>query len=156
MDGRMLSPIRSTIHQTWLPWVFAGLCLALSSCSPSIAPFSLSAYEMAVDLKVDALRLMDNAEQPYADSSKKIADLKVSMDKAFEFAAGRPKNVHSTEQWNMMNDPDRNLMAGFLLRWEEETSLSRTFIVEAKKIISRSFDAIIGLESGKIGGDELE
>ena len=54
-----------------------------------------------------------------------------------------------------MNDPERNLMAGFLMRWENESQLSRTFIVEAKTLISQSYDAIIGLESGKIGGSEL-
>ena len=77
------------------------------------------------------------------------------MQKAFEFALGRPKNSYSTEQWRIMNDSERHLLGGFLRRWEEESSLSRSFIVEAKTIVAHSFDAIIGLESGKIGGADV-
>ena len=130
-------------------------CLLFASCSPAIAPFSHAAYELAVDLKVDSLRLMDSAELPYSESKKKVGNLQVRMQKAFEFALGRPKNSYSTEQWRIMNDSERHLLGGFLRRWEEESSLSRSFIVEAKTIVAHSFDAIIGLESGKIGGADV-
>lgn len=132
--------------------VLLALCLSPISCAPSIAPFSLVAYEMAIDLKVDSLRLMDAAELPFTDSATKVKTLQIRTEKAFEFAMGRPKNEHSTEQWRIMTDPDRHLLAGFFKRWEAESTLSRTFIVEAKKLVEKSFDAIIGLESGKIGG----
>ena len=134
--------------------MLAVLCLACTGCAPSIAPFSHIAYEMAVDLKVDSLRLMDKAELPYTSEEKKVNTLFIRLEKAFEFANGRPLNEHSTEQWRRMIDPDRNLLAGFFKRWKAESTLSRPFIVEAKAIISQSFDAIIGLESGKIGGLE--
>jgi len=45
-------------------------------------------------------------------------------------------------------------MAGFLRKWEAESTLSPSFIREAKGVISLAFDSIIGLESGKIGGDQ--
>jgi hypothetical protein len=155
---KRLSPPRRSANRLHLAVQICLLCfgLLLSSCSPSIAPFSHAAYEIAVDLKVDALKLMNEAEWPYSDFDKKVTALLVRTEKAYEFAAGRPKNDHSTEQWRRMNDPERNLLTGFFKRWEEEGALSRPFIVEAKTIISRSFDAIIGLESGKTGGDEIE
>jgi len=120
-------------------------------CSPAIAPYSLQAYENAVDLKVDALRLMDQAELPYSENERRIQTLQTRMEKAFEFAKGRPKNEHSTEQWRIMNDPAAHLLGGFLRRWQTEGTLSRGFIVEAERIISRGFDSIIGLGSGKVG-----
>ena len=130
------------------------LCLVISGCSPSIAPFSHIAYEMAIDLKVDSIRMMDEAELPFSASEIKVNNLLIRAEKAFEFANGRPLNEHSTEQWRRMLDPERNLLAGFFERWKTESTLSRSFIVEAKAIIAQSFDAIIGLESGKIGGSE--
>lgn len=126
--------------------------MVLASCSPAIAPFSHIAYEQAVDLKVDSLRMMDQAELPYEESLKQIEKLQVRLEKAYEFSLGRPTNEISTRQWSLLIDPEFNLMGGFLLRWESESTLSRSFIVEAKLIISNAFDAIIGLESGKIGG----
>ncbi|MDA1027659.1 MAG: hypothetical protein O3B41_01215 [Bacteroidetes bacterium] len=107
---------------------------------------------MAIDLKVDSLRLMDAAELPFTDSATKVKTLQIRTEKAFEFAMGRPKNEHSTEQWKIMIDSDRHLLGGFFKRWESESTLSRAFIVKAKKLVEKSFDAIIGLESGKIGG----
>jgi len=141
------------------PFLFNGLtamvlCMACMGCSPSIAPFSHIAYEMAVDLKVDSIRMMDEAELPYTAAEKKVNNLLIRVEKAFEFANGRPMNEHSTEQWRRMLDPERNLLAGFFERWKTESTLSRSFIVEAKTIISQSFDAIIGLESGKVGGSD--
>lgn len=135
-------------------YLLLGIVLLFSACSPSIAPYSGHAYELAVDLKVDGLRLMDKAELPYAEFKPKVEALQLRMDKAYEFAAGRPKNDHSTEQWKLMNNRDGFLMAGFLQRWESESTLSSSFIREAKEIISLAFDSIIGLESGKLGGNQ--
>jgi len=134
--------------------VLLGLAIFLTSCSPSIAPFSGHAYELAVDLKVDGLRLMDKAELPFARSKTKTDAFQLRMEKAYEFAAGRPHNQHSSEQWLRMNSPEGHLMAGFLRKWEAESTLSPSFIREAKGVISLAFDSIIGLESGKIGGDQ--
>ena len=52
-----------------------------------------------------------------------------------------------------MNDPDGFMLGGFLARWEAEDSLSHAFIVEAGSLIEEGFDAIIGLESGKVGNN---
>lgn len=130
--------------------------LGTIGCSPSIAPFSGAAYEQAVDLKVESLRLMDDAEMPFSASRRKIESLKLDLQKAYEFNLGRPRNSFSTQQWAIMMDPDRHLLGGFLKRWEDENSLNHGFIVEAKRIIGAAFDAIIGLESGKIRPRDLD
>lgn len=150
---RRQKPFKSAFFSRTISlFVLLALCISPISCSPSIALFSLVAYEMAIDLKVDGLRLMDAAELPFTDSVTKVKALQIRTEKAFEFAMGRPKNEHSAEQWRIMIDSDRHLLGGFFKRWESESTLSRAFIVEAKKLVEKSFDAIIGLESGKIGG----
>lgn len=125
----------------------------LPACTPSIAPFSARAYEMAVDIKVDAIRVMERAEEPFDRHRSRVESLQVRMQKAAEYAKGRPRNEHSSKQWELMNDPEGFLLGGFLARWQSEDSLSYGFIVEAGSLIEEGFDAIIGLESGKLGSN---
>ena len=106
---------------------------------------------MAVDLKVDATRVMEQAEEPFDRHRSRVDALRIQMQKAAEYANGRPRNEHSSRQWTLMNDPEGYLLGGFLSRWEQEDSLSYAFIVEAGNMVAEGFDTIIGLESGKVG-----
>lgn len=130
------------------------MCSVFAACSPSIAPYSFHAYQQAVELKVDSLDLMALAELPFSEQAKFIIALRSRLSKAYEFARGRPRNDHSTEQWEIMIDPEAHLLGGFLNRWEEQGHLSQSFITEALSIVSGRFDAITGLESGKIGSEQ--
>ena len=125
------------------------------ACS-SISEFNQYAYQQAVDLKVESLDLISNADQPFEDYAGDVYSLKIGLSKAIEFAKGRPDNEISTKQWEILIDENRNLLGGFLKRWEEEDTLSPMFIDEAKKLISDAFDTIIGLESGKIKPSEIQ
>jgi hypothetical protein len=120
------------------------------ACAPRIAPFSELAYEQATALKVDALALTSHANEPFARHREAVADLTLRVEKAYEFARGRPRNEISTQQWEILRDPERNLLGGLLRRWESASTLSPVFIEEARRLIADAFDTIIGLESGKI------
>jgi len=121
----------------------------LVGCS-TIAPFSETAYKKSTGIKASALALMDKAQEPYSDYSKKVEELMLEATKAYEYAKGRPKNEESTKQWAIMIDPKRNMLAGFFEKWKSERKLSRFFIDQAKGQISKGFDQISALESGKI------
>ncbi len=125
-----------------------GLAALVFACV-SIAPFSLRAYEQATSLKVDALLLMDRATEPFAAHAKDVAALKRDLEKAYEYAKGRPKNEESTRQWAILIDAERNLLGGFLKRWQDKSTLSPVLIEEAKALVADGFDAVIELESGK-------
>ena len=131
------------------------LVLSITACSSSISLFDEQAYQQAVDLKVDALALMKQARQPYDAYEDQVKQLQKEMERAYEYAHGRPKNEVSARQWELMKNPDRHLMGGFLKRWRRESSLSPVFIEEARKNIGRAFDTIIQLESGKIKPSEM-
>lgn len=134
------------------------VALLVPACAPTISPYSHIAYQYGVDLKVDALRLMDDAEEAFTDHARAVERLQTDLEKAYEFARGRPLNEYSTSQWELMIDPEAHLLGGFLRRWQSEEHLSRPFISESRQIIAAAFDRIIQLESGKIraGGDRLE
>lgn len=123
--------------------------LLFSSCA-TISSFSPAAYEQAVSLKVEALTLMDRATEPFADHRSEVEALTLRVEKAYEFAKGRPKNEISARQWAILKDPDRNLLGGFLKRWKARSALSSAFIQEAKGLVADAFNTIIGLESGKV------
>ncbi|MGB1049104.1 MAG: hypothetical protein ACPG3U_05395 [Rhodothermales bacterium] len=123
-------------------------------CSPTIAPFSSRAYELAVDLKVDALRTIQRAEDPFSQHANRVESLQTRLLKAVEYARGRPNNSITTRQWEIMTDPGGYMVGGFLQRWEQEDSLTWGFIREASIQIEAGFDAIIGLESGKVGSSQ--
>lgn len=125
------------------------LFVGLSGCA-AISFFSPVAYEQATSLKVESLALMDRAVEPFDRHRSEAEALMIKVEKAYEYAKGRPGNEISTRQWRLLKDPDRNLLGGFMKRWEERSTLSGPFIEEAKGIVSDAFDTIIGLESGKI------
>ena len=129
-------------------------CLFLIGCA-AISPYSPVAYEYATTLKVDTMVLMDLATEPYSDHQSEISSLVIKLNQAYEYANGRPKNEISTTQWEILKDPEGNLVGGFLERWKEKSTLSSAYIQEKKQQIAAAFDTIIGLESKKIKPNEL-
>ncbi len=130
------------------------LLLYFQSCV-SITPFSETAYRQAVRLKVESLDLMGKATDGYSNHTGEIDSLKMKLEFAYEYAKGRPDNEITTKQWEIMINPDRNLIGGFLRIWKEDLILSPVFVNEAQGVIGDAFDTIIGLESGKIKPSDL-
>jgi len=126
------------------------IAVCMIGCAPQISHFSPIAYEQATSLKVDSLVLMGKAAESYTDHEEEISGLMNRVEKSYEYAKGRPHNEYSARQWEILKDPDRNLLGGFMKRWEDQGKLSPTFINEAKRLISDAYDTIIGLESRKI------
>jgi hypothetical protein len=140
-------------YQLTVPILF--YALIVFGCATLISQFDQMAYENAVNLKVEALRIMDKAVGPYSEHEEKIEEIILKVEKAYEYAKGLPKNEISTRQWQILKDPERNLWGGFIKRWKENSTLGEVYIQEKKKQVSEAFDYIIGLESGKIKPSEI-
>ena len=143
---------RPASRRALLTLVFVPL---LASCAPLISQFSPTAYEQATSLKVDALSVMSKATEPYANHNEEVVALTLRLAKAYEFARGRPNNEISARQWAILTDSSRNLLGGFLARWKRDSSLSATFVTEARGQVADAFATIIGLESGKLKPDQV-
>ncbi len=135
--------------------IFLAALAALCSCA-TISTFSQTAYEQCTSLKVDSLDLMDHATAPFESHRTEAEALMVRVDKAYEFARGRPKNTITTRQWEILKDPSGHLLGGFMKRWREKSTLSADFVTEVKVNVSDAFDTIIQLESGKIRPGDLK
>jgi hypothetical protein len=121
----------------------------LAACN-TIATYDQAAYEHATAAKVDALALISKATGDYESHLKDIEALQNQLDKAYEYDAGRPLNRQTIDQWNILLDPNRDSLGGFLKEWKESGSLKPVYVMRKKAQIGKQFDQIIGLESGKI------
>jgi hypothetical protein len=125
------------------------LILFMAACVPLIGPYSPTAYKNATGLKAETLALMDKATTPYPDNEKKVEDLMVEIDKAYEYVHGIPSNGISARQWEILRKPDGDLLGRFFSRWQSEGTLKRVYVDEFKGIVSDAFDEIICLEANK-------
>ncbi|EGQ8037921.1 hypothetical protein G5Y08_004234 [Vibrio parahaemolyticus] len=135
--------------------IFITLLLINNGCT-AIDVYDKVAYENTINIKVEALALMGLATSNYSEKTENVGMLKLEVEKAYEYAKGRPKNSIVTKQWEIMKDPNRKLLGGFLERWKDEGTLELHYIQEAKGTISDAFDQIIGLESGKTKPEDVQ
>lgn len=127
----------------------ASLAALLLSCV-TISTYNETAYKQATSLKIDALSLMDKATEPFDQHRDEVRALRLELEKAYEYNRGRPDNQLSTKQWEVLKDSTRNLVGGFLKKWETDKILSATFITEIKGVVGDAFDQVAWLESGKL------
>ena len=120
------------------------------SCVPFTARFSPYVYQQAISLKVESLTLMDKATENFSKHKSEVEKFKTKLEIAYEYAKGIPNNTFSKSQWEILISPDRNLLGGFLKKWEKNTKLNPVFINERKDQVAKAFDKIIKLETKKI------
>ncbi len=130
--------------------VLITLAALISSCGSTISVFDQYAYSQTTSLKVDGLRLMDKATSSYASQKEAIDNYMAAIDKIYEYELHRPKNEISAAMWRIIKDPEKNLLGGFMKRWEARSSFSSDFIGEMKRQVGEAFDLVIDLESKKI------
>jgi hypothetical protein len=138
-----------------------GVLIALVASACAVSPFSQEALDFAVDIKVESLAVMDQATDDFASHVDAVSRLRERMDAALTHAGGRDNNmesthaggrdnnVESTQQWELMADPNGNLLGGFLSTWEQRGTVSPSFIEEKKIQVGRGFDLIAETEDAK-------
>ncbi|WPU92009.1 hypothetical protein SNE25_22070 [Mucilaginibacter sabulilitoris] len=124
-------------------------CLLLG-CNSLTATFDQTAYTQVTSLKVDALDVMDKATENYTTHEAEVKTLQLKIDKAIEYDTHRPNNQVTNKLWTILNNPQGNLLGGFLARWKKDGTCGATFIQEEKQLVGKAFDQIAELESKKI------
>lgn len=121
--------------------------IAFNGCASTIAMYDQYAYSQVTSLKVDALEIMEQADQDYSTSEKDINGVNTKIRKAVEYEKHRPKNEIVNEMWEKLVDPKAFLYGGFIERWKQQKKLEMNFIQEQRRIVGLAFDQIAELES---------
>ncbi len=127
------------------------VCSVAAGCVTTSATYSPAAAREIAGLKSRSLRLMEKAEFPFPDHSDAVEKLRRDLGTALVRAESRRKNSATVRQWEVLLGADRHLLGGFLIRWQEDGSLSTTFIVEARLLVAAAFDELALHESRKNG-----
>ena len=124
--------------------------LSLVSCtSTKTALFDKYSYQKTTELKVETSNLIDKATTSYSANKIQIDKLLLDVEKLVEYEKNKPNNEITFAIWTILNDKEKNLLAGFFKRWEEKDKLSDTLSQEAKKQVIEAFDLLIQYEVKK-------
>ncbi len=123
--------------------------LFVSCQSLKTAVYDQYSYQQAISLKVESDHLLDYATEPFMNHSEEVETLLLDLKKLVEYEKNKPNNEISYAMLKLLADENKNLLAGFLKRWEEEQQLSGVFTTEAKFQIMEAFDLIIKYEADK-------
>ncbi|WP_395053204.1 hypothetical protein [Flavobacterium sp.] len=124
--------------------------IILVSCtSTRTALFDQYSYKKTTELKVETSNLIDKATTSYSANKVQIDKLLLDIEKLVEYEKNKPNNEITFAMWTILNDKEKNLLAGFFKRWEEKDKLSATFSQEAKKQVIEAFDLLIQYEVKK-------
>ena len=121
----------------------------LSCTSTKTALFDQYSYQKTTELKVETSNLIDKATTTYSLNKIQIDKLLLDVEKLVEYEKNKPNNEITFAMWTILNDKEKNLLAGFFKRWEEQDKLSATFSQEAKKQVLEAFDLLIEYEVKK-------
>ena len=122
----------------------------LLSCNAvKTAVYDQYSYQQTISLKVESEALIENATDNFSNHEAEVNDLVLELKKLVEYEKNKPNNEITYAMIKLMADQDKNLLAGFLKRWENEQQLSQVFTNEAKAQIMEAFDLIIKYEANK-------
>lgn len=123
---------------------------AISSCtSTRTALFDQYSYEKTIELKVETTKLINKATTPYDSHKEEIENLFLNIEKLTEYEKNKPNNEITFEMWKILNDKEKNLLAGLFKRWQTKGILSPVFLDESKKQVLDALDLLIQYESKK-------
>jgi hypothetical protein len=125
------------------------LLLVTSCVSLRTAAFDQFSYQKATEIKVDATRLMDKANQQYDSQTAAITHLQTELEKMVEYSKNKPDNQISYAMWKMIANPNKKFIGGFLKLWKEKGSMSNIFAQEAKAQSLEALDLLLKYEGKK-------
>ncbi|MDA6070436.1 hypothetical protein NJT12_12470 [Flavobacterium sp. AC] len=133
-------------HLTFL----IAVSFVITSCtSTKTALFDHYSYQKTTEIKVETSKLMSQASTPYTSNKEAIEVLFLNIEKLTEYEKSKPNNEITFAMWKILNDKEKNLLAGFFQRWKTKEVLSPTFIEESKKQVLEAVDLLIQYEIKK-------
>lgn len=127
----------------------ATIIFTISCTSTKTAIFDHYSYQKTTEIKVESNFLLGKANENFENHKVAIEKLNMNLEKMVEYEKNKPNNEITFAMWKVLNDKEKNLLAGFLKKWEEKGKLSPIFIEEAQKQTNEALDLIIQYETKK-------
>jgi hypothetical protein len=126
------------------------ISFVLISCnSTKTAAFDPYSYQKTIEIKVEAAKLINKATTPYMIRKEEIESLLLNIEKLTQYEKSKLNNEITFAMWKILNNKEKNLLAGFFKRWETKGILSPAFIEESKKQVLNALDLLIQYEVKK-------
>ncbi len=120
------------------------------SCNATkTALYDQYSYQKTTELKVETSNLLDKATTPFTDHKLEADNLILDVAKITEYEKNKPNNEITYAMWKIFSDKEKNLLAGFIKRWEDKKMFSEVFLTESKKQIMDAMDLLIQYEIKK-------
>jgi trans-aconitate methyltransferase len=123
--------------------------LFVAGCASTIAVYDSKSYENATSLKVETLALMDKGADPYEQHSTEVADLRLRLQKAEEYARGLDKNAVAVSMWETLAN-EGGMLDRFFKEWQVNPVTPPTYLNDKKEQVAKAFDKLIQLEARKV------
>jgi hypothetical protein len=121
-----------------------------SACVPTSGPrYSFEAVALTQSLKAESQSVLGRSDEPFADHAEAANLVLTKATAAGAAAESVPGNDPIAEQWDLLTDPEGNLLGGAIARWEDRGTLSRSFRDEASRQVGKAFDLILCTEESK-------
>ena len=148
----VLTPPFSMKHIIYLKQMVVVLLVSITfaSCaSLRTASFDQHSYQKAVEIKVEASRLMDLSVTPFINHADAVQQLRREIATIVEYEKNKPNNEITYAMWQLLSDEEKNLLSGFFKRWESKGQLQAFFVAEAKPQVLEALDLLIQYEGKK-------
>jgi len=139
---------RRAAARRW-PLVLAATALAVG-CATRIH-YDPTSLKHATDLKTESLTLISKAGDVPTAHTAEIDTLRTKVTAAYEYERTKGQaNAITVKQWEILQDPNGNLIGGFLTKWQTEgVGQSPAFIQGTSKNVGDAFDVIMAQENSK-------
>ena len=126
---------------------FVFCLLFLVSCAPVYSPYI---FDQTAELKKQTLSILDKATEPYSKYETKVDVLKSDLVSMVQQERMRKRNKLKVKQWDLLLDPQGNLLNGSLEKWRKDTVMSETFIVLQRNLVEEAFNLIQEVEKQRL------
>lgn len=126
---------------------FVFCLLFLVSCAPVYSPYL---FDQTAELKKQTLSILDKATEPYTKYETKVDVLKSDLASLVQQERMRKRNKLKVKQWDLLLDPQGNLLNGSLEKWRKDTVMSETFIVLQRNLVEEAFNLIQEVEKQRL------
>lgn len=126
--------------------------ISFQSCNPAkgMVAQDMETLTGLETLKLDAVSIMKKGAKSFSSMAPQINEFKAKMTDQIDYEKAKgDKNLKTVQMLEILNNPEGNLLGGFLSRWENEGKLQAPFIKEIAGVVTKNFDKVINLEKKK-------